>query len=499
MEDTFRVYLPSNSSMKVFPNNKPGDYQVQLNPPLKLDGKWEVGVENVCYDSAIQNVNQIEDMEFKAHTYNETSINDSYDFPYVLTKDGKWNYQWHQLESDYYGHTDMIKVCETLNKGNSLILKNKNQKVYQFYTPLYYFYRFKSFSSGLTIRLHSKLCVHLGFGHGQHVYGNVRANKMKVDQSKTWGGKSYYQIVIFDENVVACEERIILKKSGEKAPSLQEFIKRWNESIGKKYGETAHERYEKAVIEKSNEKLSLSLSPSMQNAVKHYTTLIGEGSFWPISGYYTKYSTKDEEWYVDVYGDRIKKVRIRDYDYNATFSTSPRYYDTVDAFIQNLNPNIEDILKSLLKNKYDSKLHQVLFSIENQKTVLIVGAQISCEMSENLARLFGFSQQLFTNVRSVSMESPLTLDKREQHLFIQSDLIQPIAFGEQKEYILRDFIHDKDSKYGILEKLFQPILFHPVVKQNVSSIHLQITNGLRETIHLKDTKTLVTLIFRKAK
>ena len=93
----------------------------------------------------------------------------------------------------------------------------------------------------------------------------------------------------------------------------------------------------------------------------------------------------------------------------------------------------------------------------------------------------------------------MTLDKREQHLYTQSDLIEPVSFGDRKEYIMRDFIHDKDGSYGIMEKLFEPILFHPVMKQTIPTISLRITNGLREAIHLRDTKTLITLIFRKAK
>ena len=120
-------------------------------------------------------------------------------------------------------------------------------------------------------------------------------------------------------------------------------------------------------------------------------------------------------------------------------------------------------------------------------------------LSHHFAKLFGFPYQTFTDTRTVSVESPITLDKREQHLYIQSDLIQAVSYGDRKEYIMRDFIHDKDGKYGIMEKLFEPILYHPVVKQTIPTISLRITNGLHETIHLRDTKTLVTLIFRKAK
>jgi len=93
----------------------------------------------------------------------------------------------------------------------------------------------------------------------------------------------------------------------------------------------------------------------------------------------------------------------------------------------------------------------------------------------------------------------MTLNKHEQHLYIQSDLISPISFDEKKEYILRDFIHDKDASYGIVQILFEPIFYHPIVKQMIPSIAIKITNGLQECIHVKDTKSLITLVFRKTK
>ena len=153
----------------------------------------------------------------------------------------------------------------------------------------------------------------------------------------------------------------------------------------------------------------------------------------------------------------------------------------------------------MLRDKYDVKQHHVSFTIRSQRTILTLGSEMKVQLTEHFANLFGFAQKIFTDKVTASLESPMTLDKREQHLYIQSDLIEPVSFGDKKEYIMRDFIHDKDSSYGIMEKMFEPILYHPVVKQTIPPISLRITNGLRETIHLRDTKTLVTLIFRKAK
>ena len=506
MANSFRVYLPSNASMNVFPHNKPADYQVQLNPPLQLEGDWEVGVENVCYDSAIENVNETEDIKLNLHTYEEASVNDEYSFPYKLTKDGKWNYDWIQLE--YHPPFDdpnhPVNIRRTLDSGNQRFLR-KFQKIYEFVvsfgTPLVKDpkeFRFNAFSDSFSLRLYKPLVEYLGFGPLEHFTRYLGSNIARdADRSKI--KETDLKIKIFDESVVECEERILFKKQGEKAPSVTNFVKQWNETIGKKYGEKASTKSGRFIIMKENDKLTLRFSYNLGRTISHRPPMIGSGTFSGRYRFRPRPTTKESEWWVDVYGDRIKKRQTHYQEYKTTITISPRQYPTVDALIQAMNPQLKRSLTQLLQSKYDVKMHSISFSINNQKTVLSLGKNIKCYLSENLMKLFGFSQSSFQDSRTISMEAPMTLDKREQHLYIQSDIISPILVGEGKEYILRDFIHDRDKTYGIVEKLFEPILYHPVAKQTIPIIALKITNGLRECIHLKDTKSLITLIFRKAK
>ena len=176
-----------------------------------------------------------------------------------------------------------------------------------------------------------------------------------------------------------------------------------------------------------------------------------------------------------------------------------REYSTVEDLIRRMNSHIEYFMKTNLDSNYDIERHCILLEIDNQKTVLKLGSDVTVHLTENFAKLFGFINQTFSDRITISLESPMTLDKREQHLFIQSDLISPILFGDKKEYILRGFIHDKDSTFGIMEKLFDPILYLPVAKEDIPFINIRITNGLRERIHLRDTKSLITLVFRRTK
>ena len=500
MMESLRMFLPSNASMDVFPNNKPSDFKIQLNPTLHLDGEWEVGVESVCYHSAIADLDEMERITLMPRTYEPLSMNEVFDYSYVLTKDGKWNYDWIQLQSAYYGDSDAIKIIDTLNSGNDLIMKNQ-KKVYQFHFTHSHnkiWFAFKSFSSGFAMRLNDDLLLHLGFGHAGHVFNTATADKTKINKHIVIE-KRNYQFKMFDANVVECEERIILKARDEDVLSLGALVKRWNKTVGEKYGEMAMDKNNTFTINKKNNNLTLFFSTSARHIVRFYYPIIGNGTFSGIAPYvFTKESNKDE-WYVDIYGDRIKTVRQHEREFKTVIDVPVRQYSTVHELIRVVNPHMVNILKTLLKDKYDVKQHHVSFTIRHQRTILKLGSEMKLHLTNHFATLFGFPYQTFTDVRTLSVESPITLDKREQHLYIQSDLIEAVSFGDRKEYIMRDFIHDKDGSYGIMKKLFEPILYHPVIKQSIPTISLRITNGLRETIHLRDTKTLITLIFRKTK
>ena len=54
--DNFYVFLPSNSSMDVFPKNKQSQYCTQLAAPIQLDGSWEVGLAEIHIPAMWQNV-----------------------------------------------------------------------------------------------------------------------------------------------------------------------------------------------------------------------------------------------------------------------------------------------------------------------------------------------------------------------------------------------------------------------------------------------------------
>lgn len=60
--DNFFVTLPSSSSNKIYPNNKLGDYTVQLSKEFNLDGDWEVAIVELFYPHTFRNINEGENM-----------------------------------------------------------------------------------------------------------------------------------------------------------------------------------------------------------------------------------------------------------------------------------------------------------------------------------------------------------------------------------------------------------------------------------------------------
>ena len=52
MSDGFYLWLPSNSSMNVYPRNVQSDYRTQLGSEIRLEGgaaNWECGLCEIIY------------------------------------------------------------------------------------------------------------------------------------------------------------------------------------------------------------------------------------------------------------------------------------------------------------------------------------------------------------------------------------------------------------------------------------------------------------------
>ena len=54
--DNFEVYLVSNGSMQLYPNNTLASFTNHLSEPLQLDGNWRVSLSSISIPTAVKNI-----------------------------------------------------------------------------------------------------------------------------------------------------------------------------------------------------------------------------------------------------------------------------------------------------------------------------------------------------------------------------------------------------------------------------------------------------------
>ena len=111
--------------------------------------------------------------------------------------------------------------------------------------------------------------------------------------------------------------------------------------------------------------------------------------------------------------------------------------------------------------------------------------------------MLGFKQTTFQGATHLGSSLPAALDKREQDIFIYLDIVGLMHFGNEKRRIIQHFIHDKNESNTIEERFFDPIIYQPVTKQLIESLTLQFLDQQQHVLTIKDSKSIVTLHFRK--
>ena len=129
---------------------------------------------------------------------------------------------------------------------------------------------------------------------------------------------------------------------------------------------------------------------------------------------------------------------------------------------------------------------------------LELGYLLKAVLSPNLAYLL--------SLPVYQLRGPIVLGTREidvleahlRQLVVLSNVIKPTSSGEQERHIICDFLHKSTSDI-IVEKHFLPISYHPVARNTIDEIHIQLTDSRFQPIAINDIKSIVTLYFRKVK
>jgi len=92
----FYLTLPSNASMKIYPDNTVAKYTTKLPTSIELDGEWEVAMTEIMYNNKWANISGEWLRYFEG---------------------GSWSRKW-QLPNDVYTHKSLIdKVRELLKEA----------------------------------------------------------------------------------------------------------------------------------------------------------------------------------------------------------------------------------------------------------------------------------------------------------------------------------------------------------------------------------------------
>ena len=91
-----------------------------------------------------------------------------------------------------------------------------------------------------------------------------------------------------------------------------------------------------------------------------------------------------------------------------------------------------------------------------------------------------------------------SLANHSRQLHVLSNVSKPTAYGNHQRQILSEFLH-KQQTLPMIEKRFNPIRYHPVARNNIDMIHVQVTDDDYRPISIQNAATIVTLYFRQIK
>ena len=166
-------------------------------------------------------------------------------------------------------------------------------------------------------------------------------------------------------------------------------------------------------------------------------------------------------------------------------------------FYNHINQSVSTFLKQKLGSNYDTIHHSFNLSVYyDDHCKLVIGDMImSVCFSKNLTHLLAFPSKLLKDT-TTSMRDVTPLINRKRQLYVLTNVIKPTAYGNQKLQILQDFVH-RNTGAEIAQRHFNPIVYLPVMSNYIDMIQIQLTDELHQPLPIKDSKTIVTLYFRR--
>ena len=510
MTSSFKIYLPSNACQEAFPRNTPTDYYTRFDKPINLKGDWEVGVEAIAYSSHINDKSDRAYITFTAQGINHAPIYSLIRDKFHLIEGGEWKGLKGIVPTKFEKDVKNIdEIIRTLNDMNYLILK-KNPSVP--FVPLFSFARnkkgnvfYENRNANFTIRITEKLSNILGFGGictftaGEYYVAGKRISTNADEAELT---KEDYYMTCSHIELQKRELRIIIKDHGEAFDGEEAtFLTLWNKVVEFYKIRTEFDSMHMLSIHNDEENITFVFSYDLYRSLGCSEVIIGRQSNKTANSVDFSRNFLLDLWYIDIYSTKMEQADVMCNIENLQLHLYPWRSSTVKQLLHHVNLKVKAFLQNSLKSTpaYDKTKHNFKLTIEaSGHCKLTLGKWLQVMLSPNLAYLLSLPDYLLRRPEVIGMREIDVLETHLRQLFLLSNVIKPTYSGEQQRHIICDFLH-KAGTERILEKHFHPISYHPIARNKIDEIHLQLTDSQFYPIAINDIESIVTLYFRKLK
>ena len=500
------MYLPSNVSPDLFPQNTSTDYRTHFDKAIHLDGQWEVGVESISYSSHISDEKEVARLNLTVKSKQVATVNSLYDFEFITSNQGTWKGFNGIIPNEFEAKPSEIQsILNTLNAMNRQMLNSQklttNGPIFEFYLNKDKYVAYRGIEMGFALQLSIYLAQILGFAYrsvlnGKKTITAVRKPK-KGNRDLT---KEDYLLRYMSEANQTMKKRITLKASGEISDGkVETFLALWKKHVTPVTDTRPELKKRKLILHNYRKDVGLTFSEDFAQTFGMLTPFFCKGTQWATYSMLLKPGHKTEEWYIDVYDTTLSMTHFYEYQDLALY-LNPWQHKSLETVLDELNSRTKNLLQHDLKGVYNEKKHHFQLSLEqNDHVKLIMGSSIGlCYFSPNLAFLLGFPSEAIESREMLGMREVDSLKSSSRQLHLISNVIRPTSYGKHQRQILCDFLHEGNG-LPIVEKRFNPISYHPVAQNDIYMIHLKLTDDNYNPIFMPDFTSIVTLYFRRAK
>ena len=509
--ESFKVYLPSNACPNLFPDNTPTDYRIHFDKPIELDGKWEVGTESVTYSSHINDEKERSEIRLNVDWREDLMVNAHYPYEFITTDPdpsiGLWKGFDGILPRDFEKDVTKIQsVVDTLNSMNYDMLKaekvSENGQLFKFEFNDKGHVKYASQDRAFVLQLTNVMAKVLGFDYVTVFHGSRMNALHKPPKDLKALKQEDYLLRYMHMNCQESGRRLYLKVFGHGFDGKEEtFLALWKRVVTSAVGIKAEFSNGKLVLHNFNPNLGIRFSLHFARRFHQPAPFFGRGSRWAThKALLKKGIIEEEQWYIDVYSEKMEVTEEQKFaDFSLDFY--PWRCKTMKQVLRLINSRIQKLLRLKLKTSYDADKHHFFLTLNDtsEHCKLTLGPWLSsCNMSKNLSYLLGFPDKEMNSGENLAVREVDSLSNHSRQLHLTSNVIQPTAYGKHQRQILCDFLHTRNVE-PITEKRFDPISYHPVARNGIDMIRVQLTDDLYNPISIQDSTTIVTLYFRKAK